>query len=148
MAAYVVDDLGSGFYCALCRRGVEGVDGEDRFGLLRADGFDDGEDAVLLFVGQQGGGVGTGGFAADVEDVGSFGEHLESLGYGSFPCVFGSVEVAAIGERVGCDVEDAHDEGLPAEGQGSRPELPLEALAGVEGHGWILKAAWSLGVRG
>ena len=56
--------------------GVEGVDGEDGFGMLFEDGFDDGEDAGLLFFGGEWGGVGAGGFAADVEDVGAFVEHL------------------------------------------------------------------------
>ena len=69
VAADIVDDLGSGFDGRACGAGVEGVNGEDGLGALFEDGFDDGEDAGLLFVGGEGGGVGAGGFAADVEDV-------------------------------------------------------------------------------
>ena len=47
------------------------------------DGVEDGEDAGLLFVGGDGGGVGAGGFAAEVEDVGAFVEHGEGLGEGA-----------------------------------------------------------------
>jgi hypothetical protein len=50
--------------------------------------------------------------------------------------------VAAVGEGVGGDVEDAHDEGSLAEGKGSGAEAPVEmgtgALARGEGHGGIL----------
>ena len=142
VTAYVVDDLGSGFDGELGGAGVEGVYREDGFGFCFENGFDDGEDADLLFAGGEGGGVGAGGFAADVEDVGSFVEHLKGLGYGSVGGVFGGVEVAAVGEGVGCDVEDAHDEGSLAEGKGSGAEAPVEmgtgALARGEGHGGIL----------
>ena len=63
--------------------GVEGVYGDDGAGALFEDGFDDGEDAGLLLFGGEWGGVGAGGFAADVEDVGAFIEHREGLGEGS-----------------------------------------------------------------
>ena len=89
VAADVVDDFGSGFDGGAGGGGVVGVDGEDGFGALFEDGFDDGEDAGLFFVGGEGGGVGAGGFAADVEDVGAFVEHVEGLGEGAFRGVLG-----------------------------------------------------------
>ena len=96
---------------------------------------DDGEDAGLLFFGGERGGVGAGGFAADVEDVGAFVEHGDGLGEGAFGGVLGRVEVAAVGEGVGRDVEDAHDEGSPAEREGAGAQAPVEAGTRGEGHG-------------
>ena len=84
VAADVVDDLGSGFDGCAGGGGVEGVDGEDSGWFCIQDGCDDGEDAGLLFIGGEWGGVGAGGFAADVEDVCSFVDHLEGLGEGAF----------------------------------------------------------------
>ena len=138
VAADVVDDLGSGFDGVAGGGGVEGVDGEDGFGALLEERFDDGEDAGLFFAGGEGGGVGAGGFAADVEDIGAFVEHFDGLFEGAFRGVLGGVEVAAVGEGVGCDVEDAHDEGSPAEGEGAGAEMPVVMSAGREGHGEIL----------
>ncbi len=101
-------------------------------GLRLEDGFDGGKDAGLLFAGRERSGVGAGGFAADVEDVGSFFEHLEGLGYGSVGSVLWGVEVAAVGEGVGGDVEDAHDDSPLAEGNGAGAEEPLEGSAAGE----------------
>ena len=91
----------------------------------------DGEDAGLLFGGGDGGGVGAGGFAADVEDVGAFVEEFEGLGEGCF----GGVELAAVGEAVGGEVEDGHDEGAGAEGEGAGAEAPVVGGACGERHG-------------
>ena len=77
MAADVVDDFGSGCNGGLRGGGVEGVDGEDGGGLVAEDGLYDGQDAGLLFFGGDGGGVGAGGLAADVEDLCAFVEHSE-----------------------------------------------------------------------
>src|ERR1700712_5768426 len=111
MAADVVDDLGSGFDGKeRCGR-VEGVDGEDGFGFVLEDGCDDGEDAGLLFFGGERSRVGAGGFAADVEDLCALFEHLQGVGESPVGGGFGGVEVAAVGERVGGDVQDANDDG-------------------------------------
>ena len=133
MTADVVDDLSPGFN-GRCGRCVEGVDGEDGAGLRFEDGFDDGKDAVLLFAGGEGYGAGTGGFAADVEDVGSFVEHMEGLGYGAVGGILWGVEVASVGEGVGGDVEDTHDDGPLAKRHGAGAEEPLEGSAAGEGH--------------
>lgn len=138
VAADVVDDLGSGFNGVTCSVCVEGIDGEDGFGALLQDGLDDGEDAGLLFAGGERGGVRAGGFAADVENVGAFVEHGEGLREGSFGGVLGGVKVAAVGEGIGCDVEDAHDEGARAEGKGAGVEVPVVMAAGRKGHAGIL----------
>ena len=138
MAADVVDDLGSGFDGAAGGGGVEGVDGEEGVGSFFEDGFDDGENAGLFFVGGERHGVGTGGFATEVEDVGTLFEQLKGLGEGSLGGVLGGVEVAAVGEGVGCDVEDAHEDGSLAQWKGAGAEVPVVMTAGGEGHGWIL----------
>ena len=65
----------------------------------------------------------------------------EGLGEGAFGGVFGGVEVAAVGEGVGGDVEDAHDEGSPAEREGAGAEVPVVMAAWGEGHGGILSVA-------
>lgn len=140
VAADVVDDFGSGFDGVAGCSGVEGVDGEDGLGTLLEDGFDDRDDARLFFFGGEGCGVGTGGFAPDVEDVGAFVEHRHGLGEGPFGSVLGGVEVAAVGERVGCDVEDAHDECSAAQSERAGAEVPVVMAAGRERHEGILEA--------
>jgi hypothetical protein len=140
MAADVVDDLCSGLDSAAGGACVKGVDGEDGVGLVFEDGFDGGEDAGLFLVGGERRGVGTGGLAADVEDVCALVEHLCCLCKGAFGRVGGRVEEAAVGEGVGCDVEDAHDEGSPAKREGAGAEMPVVMAAGRKGHGGILDA--------
>lgn len=140
VAADVVDDLGSGFDGKAGGGGMECVYREDGVRLLFQDGDDDGEDAGLLFCWGERSGVGAGGFAADVQDVSAFVEHLERLGEGTFGGLLGRVEVAAVGEGVGCDVEDAHDKGSPAERDSAGAEMPVVRAAGGEGHGGILEA--------
>ena len=143
MAADVVDNFGSGFDGAACGGGVVGVDGEDGCGALFEEGFDDGEDAGLFFFWGERGGVGAGGFAAEVENVGAFIEHLEGLGEGSFGGVGGRVIKAPVGKGVGRDVEDAHDEGSRAEGESAGAEMPVVMSAPRQGHGEILDAECS-----
>ena len=138
VAADVIDDLGSGFDSAASGAGVERVDGEDGFGALFEDGLDDGEDAGLFFIRSERCCVGAGGFAADVEDAGALVEHGDCLGEGAFGGVLGRVEVAAVGEGVGCDVEDAHDEGSLAQSESAGAEMPEVMAAGCEGHEGIL----------
>ena len=147
MAADVVDDLGSGFDGAASGGGVEGVDGEDGVGFLFEDGFDDGEDAGLFFVGGEGSCVGASGFAAQVEDVGALFEELEGLGEGSLGGVLGGVEVAAVGEGVGRDVEDAHEDGPLAQRKGAGAEVPVVMATRGKGHGWILASHCAWGGR-
>ena len=48
--------------------------------------------------------------------------------------------MAAIGEGVGRDVEDAHDEGSPAERKSAGAEVPVVMGAKSEGHEGILEA--------
>ena len=106
-------------------------------GRCSQDGFDDRQDAGLLFGGGERSGVGAGGFAADVEDVGALVEHLERLGEGALRGMLGRVEVAAVGEAVGGDVEDAHDERSLAEREGSGAEMPVEMGTAGERHGEV-----------
>ena len=138
MAADVVDDLGSGGDGLLGSGGVEGVYRQDGLGALSEDGFDDGEDAALLFLRGKRSGIGASGFAADVEDVSAFVEHLEGVSYGAVWRAVGGVKVAAVGEAVGSDVEDAHDEGSLAERECTGAKVPVEVLSRGKGHEAIL----------
>ncbi len=101
---------------------------------LALDGLDDGQDAVEFLLGGDGSGergglrggggyAGAGGFAADVEDVGTFVEEREAVSDGR-P---GIGVQASVGERIGGDVEDPHDEGSLAERKPTAAEIPLEA---------------------
>jgi len=139
VAADVVDDLCPSFDGVAGGGGVEGVDGEDGCWALLEERFDDGEDAGLFFARGEGGGIGAGGFAANVDDVGGFVEHFFGLFEGPFRGMLGSVEVAAVREGVRCDVEDAHDEGPSTKGEGAGAEVPVVMGARREGHGGILK---------
>jgi hypothetical protein len=49
--------------------------------------------------------------------------------------VLGSVEVPAVREGVRCDVEDAHDESPPTQGESVGAEVPVMMSARREGHG-------------
>ncbi len=145
MAADVVDDLGSGLDGAAGCGGVVGIDGEDGLRTLLKQRLDDGKDSGLFFFRGKRGGVRTGGFAAEIEDVGALIEHHEGLRDGTFGGVLGRIVEAAVGEGVGRDVEDAHDEGSATERECAGAELPVVMSARGEGHGGIL--CWLLVVR-
>ena len=69
----------------------------------------------MLFCGCGGLGVGAGGFAAEIEQVGTIVEELEGLSEGGW----WREEVAAVREAVGRDVDDAHEERAIGEGEGA-----------------------------
>ncbi len=135
-AADVVDDLGAGVDGGAGGGAVVGVDGEDGLGAGGADGFEDGEETRLLLGGREFGRVGAGGFGANVEDMGAAIEDMEAMLDGGL----GEKELAAIGEAVGRDVEDAHDEGAIAEREGAGAETPEMPGARAEGHPGSLAA--------
>ncbi len=106
--------------------GFIGVDG-DRDVTIPREGFDDGQDAAELLVDRHRIGARARGFAADVEDVGAIVDHLQPVGDGAR-----RVEPPpAIGERVGRDVDDPHDERVRPEHQRSATgQRDGEAFAG------------------
>ena len=64
-------------------------------GTFAEDGFEDGEDAGLLFAGADGlRGAGASGFAADVDEVRAVIEHGERV----FECGIGLEKCAAVGK--------------------------------------------------
>lgn len=126
MAADVVDDFGAGLDGETGGGGVVGVDGKDGVGAGFEDGAEGRENAGLFFFREDGRGVGAGGFAAKIEYVRAFVQHLQGVGDRSIQCE----EIAAVGEGVGCEVEDAHHEGARAEREGAGAEMPLEVGAG------------------
>ncbi len=134
--ADVVDDLGAALDGGASGGAVIGVDGEDGLWASFADGFEDGKQARLLFSRGDRLGVGPGGFGADIKDAGAAVENSEAV-------LDGGVEVeelAAIGEAVGGDVEDAHDEGAFAQLERAGAKSPGVPGAGAKGHPGILEA--------
>ncbi len=137
-AADVIDDLHTGLDGKL--RGVRavGVDGQEGARLLLQDAFDDREDAIgFLLVGDGLAGAGTGGFAADVDDPCAIVQHAESGSDGGF----GAAVLTAVGEGVGCDIEDAHDDGGLAEGEDAVGEGPSGMGLRQWGHLPIVRVA-------
>ena len=82
------------------------VDGERRRGARRQFADNRNDAAQFLFEGNRRG-AGPGGFAADVEEVGALFDQLQSHGQRRRR----RGELAAVGEAVRRDVDDAHDEG-------------------------------------
>ena len=81
---------------------------------------------------------GFGRFGADVDDVCTLLFEFESAGVGAI----GVVITAPVGERVGRDVEDAHQERTFAQLNFGVAELPVEAFSGHGSHfkcpmGWL-----------
>lgn len=134
MAADIVYYLDSGIDSAHRGRGMVSVDGEDGTGFLVEDRLDHRQNAGLLFVGSKRNSVGAGRFAADIEDLGPVVEHLECLDEGALRCMLGRVEVAAIGEAVRRDIQDAHDQSVLAKHERSVARVPVEMGAANEGH--------------
>ena len=139
-AADIIDDFGSGMEGAAGDGGFVCVDGEDGVRALLPDRFDDGQDAVDLLLGGDGSGkrgslagcggrAGAGGFAADIEDVGTFIEKRQSVGDGGL----GREKLASVGEGIRGDVEHAHDERALPERERAAADIPLEA--GAHGKG-------------
>ena len=118
-------------------RRLAGVDRDpDAVGGQRLDHRDD-PAQLLGLVDRRG--AGPGGLAADVDHVGALGDQAPAVGDGGV----GVEEAAAVGERVGGHVEDAHDE-RTAEHAGSLgqrltrrfvagPSSPFERLAAGRG---------------
>lgn len=105
-AADVVDDVGAGGDGRFSHGSPAGVDRDYGVGELLADG-----EEVRLEGGGFVGGRGEsdsrlGGDGTDVDDVGASLEEFVTVGYG----FLGRGVEAAVVERVGADVEDAHDD--------------------------------------
>jgi hypothetical protein len=68
---------------------------------------------------------GTGGLAAEVDDVCALGEKPESVLHSRVA----RGELAAIGERVGCHIYHTHDQRAVPQSEGLATEVPVIALA-------------------
>jgi len=123
-AAGIVNDSGAEFERALGDFGFVGVDGDgDADGVL--DALEDGDEALEFDCGGDAVGPRLGGFGADVDDVGALllefdGSRERAVGVGVF---------TAVGERVGGDVENAHQQGSVTETEFGTGEFPDEVLA-------------------
>jgi hypothetical protein len=110
--ADVVDDFGSLFKDSLGDRALPRIDGE---GNLEAalQAAHDGKNAGQLDFRTDRRGTGPGRLASNIEEVGALGLQFQR----AIECGLGIEVDAAIGKRIGRDVEDAHDE---------RPLVPLQ----------------------
>jgi hypothetical protein len=109
-AAGVIDDFGAVFNGEFGYLGLIGIDrdGDAEFAF---EALEDGDEAADFLGGGDTGAAGLGGFGADVDDVGALLFEFEGAGKSAV----GILVKTAVGERVGGDVEDAHDEGSFAE---------------------------------
>ena len=112
----IVDHGGAGGDGEDHRLGMAGVDGDEAVALARllGDGADDREDALLLDRRRHRLGARPRRFTADIEDIGAFLHQRDGVGDGAF----GRVEAAAVGEGIGRDVDDAHQERRRPAGRG------------------------------
>ena len=117
--ANIVDDVGARGDRGAHHFGFAGVHRDEHRGLA-PQGFDHRDDTFQFFVETGGARTGARGFAAHVDDARAFGDHAARLRQRR-----GTVrEPAAIGEGIGCDVQDTHHHGR-AEIEDSIPALPL-----------------------
>ena len=101
--ANVVHHLGSRGERGRGHGGFAGID-RDRDPSPRAQRLDQRDDPVHLLLGRHFARAGAGGFSAHVDDVGAAAMHLERVLERAT-----AVEVAAaVGKRIGCEVEHAH----------------------------------------
>ena len=118
--SHVVDDFGAGVNRVPSHQGLRGVDRNGQVGLL-GKRPDDGHDAAKFFLNVDRLRAGAGALAADVEDVGPFGGQPQAMFHGGV----GVQEAPAVGEAVRRDVDDAHQQRKPAEGERTRAEFPM-----------------------
>ncbi len=101
--------------------------------VAAGEGADDRHDAVDLLLGRDARRAGPRGFPPDVDDIRAGGGHR----VGVANRVDEAHVLAAVGERVGGHVEDAHDERLSPQRHRSGSHLERAVAFGV-GHGPIL----------
>ena len=121
--ADVVDDGGSGREDGLDHGRAVGVDRDHHVGIGRVEGGDHRHDAGDLLVDGHLGDAGDARLATDVDHDGALGDLLERQRH---PLV-GRAVLAAVGERVGRGVHDAHERGLG--------EVEVAAAHGQPGRG-------------
>ena len=118
---HVVHDRRSGLERGGRHRGLAGVDAHGHLGLGGQATRRPATPGGALRASSTGIGTGTGRLAADVEQIGARRRPAAS------PCATAAIGVevaAAVGERVGRDVDDAHHRGsVPAEGRARRTSV-------------------------
>jgi hypothetical protein len=107
----VVEHLSAGADGGFGDDGAACVDGNGDFEAALAQAFKNGKKAAKLFSGADAAGAGPRGFSTNIENVGAGALHRESVIDG----VARVKKSATVGEAVGRDVEDAHEEGAFAE---------------------------------
>jgi putative 4-mercaptohistidine N1-methyltranferase len=115
----VVHHGGAGLECGARDGRFAGVDGEERAGVC-AQALEDGPHPVPFLLLRNLRRARAGGFATDVDEIGSFADHLESVSNGAF----GIAPGAAVGEGIRGDVEHAHEEGALAQIKNTVGDFP------------------------
>jgi hypothetical protein len=105
-ARHVVHDRGAGVQGLGSDARLPRVDRDRDRGVELGEPLDHRMDALQLLVHRDRGGAGAGGFAADVQHVRTVIDHPSRVRDGARPVE----EPPAVGEGVGRDVEDPHDE--------------------------------------
>ena len=117
--AHIVDHAGAGLHRRAHHLRLAGVDADRQPGLT-GQAFDHRDHAAQLLLQRHFLRAGAGGLAADIKEVGALGGQLQRMRHRRI----GAGVVAAVGERVGSDVDDTHHPGA----------VQLEGAAGaVEG---------------
>jgi hypothetical protein len=115
----IVDDIDAEFERAFGDFRFVSVDG-DGDGELIAQAFENRNQAAKLLGGIDGLSTGTSGFGSDVDDISALFFHFHGARVGAI-----RIEVlVAVGERIGCDVEHAHDERSFAKRELTRSDFP------------------------
>ncbi len=107
-----IENGGAGFEGGFGDGGLVGFDGDENAGAVEA--LDDGEEFRVLEVGVGDGGLGEGGFGADIDDGGALGVEDEAAVDGGFS---GEADALAI-PGIGGEINDAHDRGVAVELEG------------------------------
>ena len=100
---------------------------------LLGEGFENGEEGTDLLGGVDAGGVGKGGFGAEVDEVGTFGAEAA----GAVEGVLGGGDDTFTVPGVGAEVDDSHEVGALGGGEGVAVDFELSDLGG-EGGGVFL----------
>jgi hypothetical protein len=103
---------------------------------LLGEGFENGEEGTDLLGGVDAGGVGKGGFGAEVDEVGAFGAEAA----GAVEGVLGGGDDTFTVPGVGAEVDDAHEVGAMGGRKGLATDFELSDL-GSEGGGVFLGEA-------
>lgn len=118
-AGDIIDDVRASLQSSAGDKGFGGIDGNGNLGRA-AESLDDRKNAPGFLFGRNSLTAGAGGFPADVENFGSFGNEREALRAGGF----GIEKLPAVRKRIGRGIHNAHDHGAAREVEFAAAEFP------------------------